>query len=197
VDAAAAKNFGGRRQAWLGEAFVGNAGATERKPLRHTTADTTPRPNDHGLVSGRTSDELRIERRKIAFPSSRASICVRRDRPIRKKIIGRSIAIFRDSFSGNGGFVNLLRAFPLLHQPARQHGRGILLHPQVEQCADLLAQIGGMAKPRKFVALQRVSRSREKKLPRRLSLVMVHAGLQEGGSRTLTLREKESRITRG
>ena len=190
MGAAAAKNFGGRRQARLGEAFVGNAGSTEPKALWRATANTTPRPNDHGLVSGRTSDELRIERRKIAFPSSRASICVRRDRPIRKKIIGRSIAIFRDSFSGNGGFVNLLRAFPLLHQPARQHGRGIFLHPQVEQPADLLAEIGGMAETREFIALQRVSRSRDKKLPRRLSLVMVHAGLQEGGSRTLTLRKK-------
>jgi len=85
VGAAAAKKFGGRCQARLGEAFVGNAGATERKPLRHTTADTTPRPNDRGLVSARTSGELRIERRKIAFPSSRVSICPRRDRPIRKK----------------------------------------------------------------------------------------------------------------
>ena len=161
MGAAAAKVFEGRRQAWSGEAFVRNAGATERKPLRHTTADTTPRPNDRGLVSARTSGELRIERRKIAFPSSRVSICLRRDRPIRKKIIGRSITVFRDSFSG---FVNLLRAFPLLHQPARQHGRGILLHPQVKQRADLLAEIGGMAEPREFIALQRVSRSREKKL---------------------------------
>ena len=197
MGAAAAKKFGGRCQARLGEAFVGNAGATERKPLRHTTADTTPRPNDRGLVSARTSGELRIERRKIAFPSSRVSIYLRRDRQIRKKIIGRSIAVFLANFSRNGGFVDLLRAFRLLHQPAGQHGRGILLHPQVEQRADLLAEIGGMAEPRKFVALQRVSRSREKKLPRRLSLVMVHAGLQEGGSRTLTLRKKESRITRG
>jgi len=155
VGAAAAKVFEGRRQAWSGEAFVRNAGATERKPLRHTTADTTPRPNDRGLVSARTSGELRIERRKIAFPSSRVSICLRRDLPI---------TVFRDSFSGNGGFVNLLRAFPLLHQPARQHGRGILLHPQVKQRADLLAEIGGMAEPREFIALQRVSRSREKKL---------------------------------
>ena len=164
MGAAAAKVFEGRRQAWLGEEFVKNAGATERKPLRRTTADTTPRPNDRGLVSARTSGELRIERRKIAFPSSRVSICLRRDLPIRKKIIGRSITVFRDSFSGNGGFVNLLRAFPLLHQPARQHGRGILLHPQVKQRADLLAEIGGMAEPREFIALQRVSRSREKKL---------------------------------
>lgn len=48
-------------------------GATERKPVRRTKADTTPGPDDQGLVSARTSGELRIERRKMAFPSSRAS----------------------------------------------------------------------------------------------------------------------------
>ena len=170
MGAAAAKTFNGRRQTQLGEAFVGNAGATDWKPLRLTKADATPRSNDHGLASARTSGDLRVERRKIAFPSSSPSICGRRDRPIHKKIIGRTISVFRDSFSRNGGFVNLLWAFPLLHQPARQHGRGIFLHPQVEQRADLLAEIGGVAETREFITLQRISRSREKKLPRRLSL---------------------------
>src|SRR5260370_33178433 len=54
-----------------------------------------------------------------------------------------------------------------------------------------------MAETREFVALQRVSRSGKKKLPRRLSLVMVHGGLLESCARTLTLRKKQSRITTG
>ena len=197
MGAAAAKNFEERREARLGEAFGTNAEATEPKPLWQTTADTDPRPRDRGLVGARTSDELQSERRKIAFPSSRASICLRRDRPIGKKIIGRTISVFPDSFCRNGGFVNLLRAFPLLHEPAREHGRGILLQPQVEQRADLLAEICGMAETREFIALQRVSRSREEKLPRRLSPVVVHAGLLEDGGGTLTVRKNESRVLEG
>ena len=39
--------------------------------------------------------------------------------------------------------MNLRRAFPLLHQPARQHGRGIFLHPQVEQAGHFL----GLSEP--------------------------------------------------
>ena len=87
MGAAAAKVFEGRRQARLREAFGGNAGATEREPFRRAKADTTPGPDEQGLVSARTNGELRIERRKKAFPSNRAAICRRRDRPIREKIM--------------------------------------------------------------------------------------------------------------
>jgi hypothetical protein len=185
VGAAAAKIFKGRRQARVDEAFGGNAEATEREPLWRGKADTTPGPDEQGLVSARTNDELRIERRKIAFSSNRAAICRRRDRPIREKIIGRSITVFRGRFSRKSRFVNLRRALPLLHQPARQHGRGIFLHPQVEQRTDLLAEIGGMAETREFIALQRVSGRREEELPTWLSFVMVHAGLLENCDGTL------------
>jgi hypothetical protein len=121
VGAAAAKVFEGRRQARLREAFGGNAEATEREPLRRAKADTTPGPDEQGLVSARTNGELRIERPPIAFPSNRAAICRRRDRSIREKIIGRSITVFPGRFSRKSRFVNLRRAFPLLHQPGRQH----------------------------------------------------------------------------
>jgi len=164
----------GRRQARWCEAISRNAGAREWQPLGHATRGTLPAPGDCGLVSGEASGKLWIEHQKITITSRWASICGRRDRPIRKKVIGHGMSVYRESFTRKRVFLHLLRAFPLLHQPARQHGRGIFLHPKVEKGANLLAEIGGMAKTRQFIALQRSSRSREKKLPRRLGFVVRH-----------------------
>ncbi len=186
-----------RRQARLGEALHWNAGARAREPLEHLTRGARPGLSDRGFVIARASGKLWIEHRKIAFTSSGASVCGRRDRPIRKKVIGHGMSVFRESFKRRRVFLCLLRAFPLLHQPARQHGRGIFLHPKVEKRANLLAEISSMVETREFIALQRVSRSREKKLPRRLGLVVVHAGLLESDIRTLTVRETQSSITTG
>lgn len=61
--------------------------------------------------------------------------------------------------------------FAMLHQPAGQHRCGVFFEPGIEQLRDLFPKIGGMAQPRKLVALQRIARSREKELPRRLELV--------------------------
>jgi len=123
------------------------------------TLGTLPVPGDGGLVSGKASAKLWIEQLKIAFTSSGASDCGRRDRPIRKKVIGHSRSYRRNTFTGRRVFLRLLRTFPLLHQPAREHRRGIVLHPLVEKAANLFAEIGGMAKTREFIALQRIARS--------------------------------------
>jgi hypothetical protein len=122
------------------------------------TLGRLPAPGDGGLVSGKPGGKLRIEQPKIAFTSSGASDCGRRDRPIRKKVIGHSRCYLRDALTGRSVFLHLLRAFPLLHQPAREHRRGIFLHPLVEKAANLFAEIGGMAKAREFKALQRIAR---------------------------------------
>ncbi len=197
MDVGAAMLVEGRRQARVCEAFGGNARTRESERLGHTTLGTPPGPNDRGFVIAIASVKLQIKHRKIAFTSSGASVCGRRDRPIRKKVIGHGMSVFRESFKRRRVFLCLLRAFPLLHQPARQHGRGIFLHPKVEKRANLLAEISSMVETREFIALQRVSRSREKKLPRRLGLVVVHAGLLESDIRTLTVRETQSSITTG
>jgi hypothetical protein len=174
MDAMAATAVEGRGQARLWEAFEANAGAREWKPLVHALRGTPSGRGDRGLVSAKAGGKLWIEHRKIAFTSNWASVCGWRDRAIRKKIIGHGMSVCRERFSRRSVFSHLLRTFPLLHQPASQHGRGVFLYPKVEKCADLLAEIGGMAEAREFVALQRVSRSREKELPRGLSLVAVH-----------------------
>ncbi len=172
MDATAAMFGEGRRQARLCEAICRNAGAREWQPLGHTTLGTLPAPADCGLVSGKASSKLWIGHQKIAITSRWASIRGRRDRPIRKKVIGHGMSVFRERFTRNRVFLHLLRAFPLVDQPSREHCRGIFFHPKVEKGDNLLAEIGGMAKTREFKALQRSSRSREKKLPRRLCVVV-------------------------
>src|SRR5260370_32017988 len=135
-------------------------------------------PNDCRSASARAGGKPWIEHRKIDFTSRKASVCGRRDRPIRKNIIGHGMSVLPWRFSGGTVFRRLLRPFPF-HQPARQHGGGIFLHPQIEKRSNLLAKIGGMAEAREFITLQRVTRSREKELPRRLGLVMVPASPPE------------------
>jgi len=79
-------------------------------------------------------------------------------------------------------------SFALLHEPARQHGAGVFLEPLIEKGANLLAKIGGVAQARKFIALERVARGREKKLPRRLWLGTGHRSLLWNKGRIVTLQ---------
>ena len=184
----AARLEGKRRQARLEKAFRWDALQSAHKPLGRMTLSMTPGPGDRCFVSGIACSKLWILGRKKLFTSSRASICGRGDRSIRKKVIGHGMSIFWERFAGGSVFHRLWRALSLLHQPARQHGGGIFFHPQIEKRADLFAQIGGMAETREFIALERVSRSGKKKLPRRLGLVVVHCGLPESDGIKLTVR---------
>ena len=188
MDVTAAMLVEGRRQARLCKAFNWNAGAREWKPLGRMTMGTPPRPSGLVFVGAGAGCKLRMGRRKMAFTSRGASVCGRGGRPIRKKVIGHGMSASRERFGRGNVLLPLLRAFPLLHQPAGQHGCGILVHPKVEKRANLLAEIGGMAETGEFIALQRISRSREKKLPRRLGLVVVQRGLLINGPGTLTFR---------
>src|SRR5712691_1644153 len=140
----------GRRDARYCEAFDGNAGAGEFTRLVRAMPGTPPRPSERNFGNARTGGKLRIEHRKIAFTSSGASVCGWRDRPIRKKVIRRNTSVFRKRFNHRNVLLHLLGAFPLLHQPARQHGGGIFLDPKVEKRADLLAEISSMAEAREF-----------------------------------------------
>lgn len=137
-------------------------------------------------LSGKIGGELWIALRKIAFTSRGTAVCRRRDRPIRKKIIGHAMPVLRRQTGSIRGFLRVRRAFPLLHQPAREHGRGVLLDPLIEKGADLLAEIGSMTETREFIALERIARSREKELPRGFGLGTGHVGLLKGEGRTVT-----------
>ena len=108
---------------------------------------------------------------------------------IGEKVIGRSMRRFASRVGRRSLLIGfragrmvrplggVMHGFALLHQPTRQHGRGVFLQPGIEQLRDLLAEIGGVAEPRKFITLQRVPGCREKELPRWLGSV-IQGGLQ-------------------
>jgi hypothetical protein len=125
------------------------------------------------------SGELCKSSQKMAITSRWTAIWGRGTRPIRKKIIGHSMTASRGRFARGSRPRHLRRPLALLHQPARQHGGGILLEPLVEKRGDLFPEISGMAEAREFIALQRGARGREKELPGWLGLLAVHAVLRE------------------
>jgi hypothetical protein len=63
-------------------------------------------------------------------PKSYRTQCGRRKQPVRRS----------RSFRNKNG------AFALFHEPAREHGGSVFLQPLIEEGADLLAEIGGVAK---------------------------------------------------
>jgi hypothetical protein len=159
-------------------ALKGSAAAGELQPLQRMRRGTPLNLGVGSALSGNVSGELWLLHRKIAITSGWPAVSMRRDRPLRKKIIGHARSALRQRFASWLGFRCRLRALPLIHQQTSEHGLRILLHPFVEKRSDLLAEIGGMAEPREFKALQRVARSGEQELPRRLRLISGHVGLQ-------------------
>ncbi len=172
---------GGRARVY--GACAGCVGARKLGSRQLVEANTPLRQRTSSRASVKFSGELCESSRKMAITSRWAAIGGRRPRPIRKKIIGHGMSAFRRRFARGSGLQHLRRTLALLHQPARQHGGSILLEPLVEKGADLLPEIRGMAEAREFVALQRVTRSREKELPRGLGLLAVHAALLDGNRR--------------
>src|SRR6266852_1554006 len=109
----------------------------------------------------------------------------RRGRLMREKIIGRGMRGLAPSIAVHRSFLHN-RMLALLHQPARQQSRSVLIEPGIQQLRDLFAEIGGVVQTRKFVAVQGIARGREQKLPRRLSFV-IHGVLREGATSTITV----------
>lgn len=71
------------------------------------------------------------------------------------------------------------RVLALLNQPASQQGASIFLQPLIEQRANLFTEIGRVAQAREFVTMQRIWRSRKKKLPRRFILLAKHGASEK------------------
>jgi hypothetical protein len=99
---------------------------------------------------------------------------------IRQNIIGHGMDVrgnglgIRKRLSGRGG------TLALFDQPASEHGGGIFLQPLIEEFADLLAEIGGVAEAGEFVGLQGVVRGGEKKFPGSLGVKLGHRSLPKG-----------------
>lgn len=173
--------------------------------------DTPPRGITRSVIRDGSGGEASFKNLQMNHTSCGTSNFSRWGGSIRKNIIGHRMrrqrtwhgtgrATVRGTWHRNGrrmpvrgeqSFTRSLvrnagRAFALLDQPAREHGASVLLDPLVEQSANLLAEIGGMAKTREFVALERIARRREKKLPRRLRVGTGHVGLLKMNACTVT-----------
>ena len=167
------------------EGRAGMAAGTEVHSRRPSKRHTPPRQRASNGASVGFSSELCKSSQKMVITSRWSAICGRGTRSIRKKIIGHGMTAPRRRLARGSG-LHLRRALALLHQPARQHGGGILLEPLVEKRGDLFPKIGGMAEARKFIALQRGARGREKELPWGLGLLAMHEVLLEYGMHKLT-----------
>ena len=152
-------------------------GRTAARELRLNLWTTT------GTLTGHRADKTGVDsigaqsycgsERPVIY-SSLDALLGRRPSPIRKEIIGHGMCRAIRGLRANNRVAGNERAFTLLDQPASEHGGGAFFHPLIEQRANFFAEIGGMAQSRKFVTLQGVSRSRQKKLPWGLGLVTGH-----------------------
>jgi hypothetical protein len=113
MDVTAAVLVEGGRQARLCEAFDRNAGARGWKPLGRMTLGTPPGPSDLVFVSAGAGCKPRMERRKMAFTLSGASVCGRRGRAIRKKIYRTRHARFSGEIQQRKRLVALVAGVPV------------------------------------------------------------------------------------
>lgn len=164
------------------------AEATGASVLARATAAWACTPPRVPEIAGDVASRKAAERRNLFRPSRSSGIAPAgpgRRRAIREEIIGHRMSLLLGLARSGKGFRQREFALAMLHKPARQHGGRIFLHPLIEQSRNLLAQVGGVAEPGKFVALQAVARSREEKLPRRLGFVARHGGLLRKGSESV------------
>jgi hypothetical protein len=123
----------------LGNAFGGNVEAIKWKAYGRAFPGTMAGSRGCRMFRAAAGAELGFKRQKIAFTSRGTPVCGRRDRSIRKKIIGHGMSIFGGSIDARDVLLDRLRVFPVLHQPASQHSRRVFLHPQVKKSANFLA----------------------------------------------------------
>jgi hypothetical protein len=159
---------------WLGS----RARESALHVLPRAPRDTPVNDRANRSVSGKSCPGNPTEPGENGTLSRRAASYGRRNRSIRENIIGhRMRAASRIAglcFACLRHVLNPQRAFALLHQPSREHGGGVFVQPGIEQLANLLAEIRSVTQPRQFVALERIFRSRQKKLPWRLRFLAGH-----------------------
>ena len=162
----------GETRWWETLARTGSARAESafaRAP-RNTLSGSKANQNVRDMFSARSSKRVQKTRKTSGW----AAIYGLRASSIRKKIIGHGMRPIPPGF-GRGERVGHPRgAFALLHQPSRQHGGCIFLHPLIQQSANFLAEIGSMSQTRQFKTLQGVSGSGKKELPGRLRRARGH-----------------------
>jgi hypothetical protein len=161
--------------------------ATTRERCNSFLCDTPPRQRRNHNRLGKTDSQRPPEHRTEHLRSAAAASLPWSDVEIRQNIIGHSVPVPPGPFRRGVLFLDRCGTIRVLDQPARQHGRGVFLHPTLQQLGDFLAQIGGVRQAGKLIALQRVTRSRQEKVPRGLGAV--------AGQKVLRLREAQSNST--
>lgn len=174
--------------------------------LRLGPLGAPPRRIARSVIRDGSGGEASLGSLGIGCTSRRTANFGQWDGPIRKNIIGhrmrpgtwhgswpgtwhgmgRGMAVRGKQAFARGVFRNARRAFALLDQPSGEHGAAVFFHPLIEQSANLFAEIGGVGKTRKFVALKRITRSREKEFPRRLGWGTGHVSLLSGRVQSIT-----------
>jgi len=194
-----------RGGAWAGKtrrcAAPAEVGAARALLWRRGTTQGTP----VGLAAGWSmSIETYLERQSWSpingLGSRRAARCGWRGSLIREKIIGHRMRPVGPRFAAGKGSLDVRGTLALFHEPARQHRRGVLFQPLIEQGADFFPEIGGMAQARQFIRLQRVARSGQKELPGGLGVVAGHGILlrgQEFHSNTVVITFKDNQCVNG
>jgi hypothetical protein len=97
---------------------------------------------------------------KTEKPSGSSAGNGRREHSISEEIIGHRLSVGR--CAGGGPIVGtgagaVRGALAIFHQPAREHRAGVFVEPLIEQGANLLAGVGGVAKSGEFIGLQRIA----------------------------------------
>ena len=156
--------------------------ATARERCNSFLCDTPPRQPRNDKRFKKTDSRRPREHRtwRANLPAAASFPCS--DVEIHQNIIGRSVTVLPSTFGRGVLLLGRCGMVRMLDQPARQHGCGVFLDPTLQQLTDFFAQIGGVRQARKLIALQRVTRSREKKLPGGLSAVAGQRVLQRRGA---------------
>ncbi len=142
--------------------------AAKNKPKRHETL--------------RRADET----------SSSCTGSARRNDAIPQKVIGRTTPLVFGGCGRGGSLFGEDGAFALIHQPARQHSRGVFLEVLIHERSQFLAQIRCMSEAGKFITLESIAGGGEKEFPRRLGVVGVHENLLDN---VLWIRRRDNTTT--
>jgi hypothetical protein len=148
---------------------------SSRFPLPPTSAP--PLRMVRSALRGENGGESSINNSRISGTSCVAATYGWWRGPIRKNIIGHGMSIGRKQFVTRSRFRCPGKPLRLIHQQPREHSAGVFFDPLVQQRANFLAEIGGVTETREFITLQRIARSREEELPRRLRWGTGHVSL--------------------
>ncbi len=141
---------------WLG-AFAESKAARAWRTLLRVAPGTPMGPRAEWSAFDIFKTATTADPPKTFNASSRTANYGPRGSSIRKNIIGHRMRSVFVRLGCGKRFGSAGAARALLEEPSREHGGRVFFDPLVEQRGNLLAEIGGVAQPRKLKALKGVS----------------------------------------